>query len=134
MFYKNVGLIAEEQGKITAAVGRRLDDTAWAVLTVALRGRRRTDWTPDPNVCDKIFKIKHGLDLWHKAKKVAAKVISASKVKGCKDLLAWASAVRNHLWWCAKECNGSALTFKVTTLEANVDFPLHNCFSFSMLG
>lgn len=52
--------------------------------------------------------ISHQYDLWHIVKGVKKK-ISASK---CAELMVWARAISNHLWYCAATCNGDASLLK----------------------
>ncbi|XP_077107353.1 uncharacterized protein LOC143765020 [Ranitomeya variabilis] len=49
----------------------------------------------------------HQFDVWHVARSIGAKVLSASKKKYCADLSAWVSAVRDHLWWSASTCDNN---------------------------
>ncbi|XP_040294023.1 uncharacterized protein LOC121005379 [Bufo bufo] len=63
-----------------------------------IRKMIKTDYSP----------MVHQLDVWHVAKSIGAKVLSASKRKSCGDLSAWVSAVRDHLWWSASTCDNNA--------------------------
>lgn len=47
------------------------------------------------------------LDVFHVARSIGAKVLSASRRKYCGDLSAWVGAVRDHLWWAASTCNNN---------------------------
>jgi hypothetical protein len=98
---------------VVPVAGRKRGDTAYAMLYSALAGRFPAGWQPDPDVVTAIFNIEHGLDIWHKAKSVSAKVVKCALKKEFRDLGPWASAVRNHLWWCAQNCGGDAVKLKV---------------------
>lgn len=39
-------------------------------------------------------------------KSVKKKLVPKSKLRGCEDLHFWIKSICNHLWWCAKHCNG----------------------------
>ena len=95
------------------ATSRSIDDTALGMVYRALKGCRPMNWQPDADVVQSMFNIRHGLDLWHKSRKISAKVAAAAQSKNCIDLAPWVPAVRNHLWWCAQNCNGSSYKLKV---------------------
>ena len=38
--------------------------------------------------------------------------MQVGKEKGKDDLLLWAPAIRNHFWYCSRQCNGSVVEFK----------------------
>ncbi|XP_070580633.1 uncharacterized protein [Ptychodera flava] len=62
--------------------------------------------------CDKFKGVKHSWDLWHGGKNIHKKVVKASQNKKCRDLLPWASTIRNHFWYAAKESKGSERKMK----------------------
>ncbi|XP_070552988.1 uncharacterized protein [Ptychodera flava] len=62
--------------------------------------------------CDKFKGVKHSWDLWHGGKNIHKKVVKASQNKKCRDLLPWASTIRNHFWYSAKESKGSERKMK----------------------
>ena len=39
--------------------------------------------------------------------------IQAANEKGNEDLSHWIASVRNHFWYCSRNCGGSATDFKV---------------------
>ncbi|KAM3909755.1 uncharacterized protein RB166_021625 [Leptodactylus fuscus] len=49
----------------------------------------------------------HQLDVWHMARSIGTKVLTASKRKHCGELSAWVNAVRDHLWWAASTCENN---------------------------
>lgn len=40
----------------------------------------------------------------------------AGKEKGNEDLSAWSGSVRNHFWYCSRECAGNCDDFKVSCI------------------
>ncbi|XP_070577907.1 uncharacterized protein [Ptychodera flava] len=62
--------------------------------------------------CDKYKGVKHSWDMWHGGKDIHKKVVKASQSKKCRDLLPWASTIRNHFWYAAKESKGSERKMK----------------------
>ncbi len=71
------------------ATGRFIDDTALGMVNRALKGRRPINWQPDADVVQSMFNIRHGLDLWHKSRKISTKVAAAAQSKNCIDLAPW---------------------------------------------
>ncbi|KAM4807930.1 uncharacterized protein WCC33_001309 [Rhinophrynus dorsalis] len=55
---------------------------------------------------EKYSDISHQFDIWRFSKRLKKKLVAASKKKGCTDLTNWIQPVINHLWWCAKTCEG----------------------------
>ncbi|XP_069835643.1 uncharacterized protein [Dendropsophus ebraccatus] len=53
-------------------------------------------------------KMVHQFDVWHVARSIGAKVLSASRRKYCEDLSPWVSVVRDHLWWAASTCDNNS--------------------------
>ena len=43
---------------------------------------------------------KHYFDIWHVARTISKKLLSASKESGCEMIKQWIRGVRNHLYWC----------------------------------
>ncbi len=103
---------------MAVAIGRKTGDTAFAMLLRALRGRHPRDWVPDPRMVNLLFAIEHGLDLWHKAKKVCVIVNTIARKKEFRDLGPWASSLRNHLWWCVQNCDRDVLKLKVVSHDS----------------
>ncbi|OCT99048.1 hypothetical protein XELAEV_18004848mg [Xenopus laevis] len=58
-------------------------------------------------ITDKYPRIKHQFDVWHFAKSLRTKLFAASKKKKYTDLTEWITPTINHLWWCARTCNGN---------------------------
>jgi hypothetical protein len=55
-----------------------------------------------------IYLIQHYFDVWHKAKQLGEKLLKlAGKRKELQPLATWASALRNHFWFCSKHCKGN---------------------------
>lgn len=40
----------------------------------------------------------------------------AAKEKGNDDLALWASSVRNHFWYCSRNCEGNVNQFKISNI------------------
>ncbi|XP_078332173.1 uncharacterized protein LOC111104867 [Crassostrea virginica] len=51
--------------------------------------------------------LKHSLDIWHKAKKLAFMLGEKAKKAPNKDLLPWIRPVVNHFWYCCSISKGS---------------------------
>eukprot|EP00112_Aurelia_sp_Birch-Aquarium-sp1_P005410 Seg1614.15 transcript_id=Seg1614.15/GoldUCD/mRNA.D3Y31 product="hypothetical protein" protein_id=Seg1614.15/GoldUCD/D3Y31 len=51
--------------------------------------------------------IFHSLDVWHKAKKLTAKLSEAAAKTVNKSLDKWIAAIRNHFWYSCENCDGS---------------------------
>ncbi|OCT92938.1 hypothetical protein XELAEV_18016005mg [Xenopus laevis] len=51
--------------------------------------------------------IMHQFDVWHFAKSVGSKVVTASKRKAFRDLAQWVSPIKKHLCWAARTCEGN---------------------------
>ncbi|XP_071986317.1 uncharacterized protein [Engystomops pustulosus] len=51
--------------------------------------------------------VIHQFDVWHVARSIGAKILSASRRKYCDDLSAWVGTVRDHLWWAASTCDNN---------------------------
>ena len=51
--------------------------------------------------------LKHNLDIWHKAKKLAFILGKKAKKALNKDLLPWIRPVVNHFWYCSSISKGS---------------------------
>lgn len=66
----------------------------------------------DKTVMDKVRKITHYLDIWHKSAKISAKVMKAVQFAETKNLKPWCASIRNHFWYASKECNGDAHKMK----------------------
>ncbi|XP_074469043.1 uncharacterized protein LOC141754103 [Sebastes fasciatus] len=49
--------------------------------------------------------IRHSLDMWHGATKLAKKIAAAAQVQGQGVLLGWLKDVVNHFWWCCKKAS-----------------------------
>lgn len=43
----------------------------------------------------------HYYDIWHVARSITKKLLSASKEKGCERIKYWLKGIRRHLYWCA---------------------------------
>ncbi|XP_044127705.1 uncharacterized protein LOC122921637 [Bufo gargarizans] len=56
---------------------------------------------------DEYPRIIHQFDVWHLAKSVGQKILTASKTQNCSALSPWISSIKNHLWWCARNCDGN---------------------------
>uniref|UniRef100_A0A803KDX7 THAP-type domain-containing protein n=1 Tax=Xenopus tropicalis TaxID=8364 RepID=A0A803KDX7_XENTR len=56
---------------------------------------------------DKYANIKHQFDMWHFAKSLRVKLSAACKKKKYSEIKEWISPTINHLWWCARTCNGN---------------------------
>ena len=66
---------------------------------------------------------KHFFDIWHVARSVTKKMLSASKEKGCEVISGWMKGVRNHLYWCAtstKEGFGEMILAKWKSLVNHI--------------
>ena len=44
---------------------------------------------------------KHYFDIWHIARSITKKLLSASKEKGCEIIKDWMKGIRRHVYWCA---------------------------------
>ena len=53
--------------------------------------------------------IEHQHDLYHIEKRIRRKLTAKSKVTANQELRDWIKPVVNHLWWCAQNCEGSAV-------------------------
>ncbi|XP_067844712.1 uncharacterized protein [Heptranchias perlo] len=51
--------------------------------------------------------IFHSHDIWHGGKNIQKKMMKAAQKKGNDILMAWSEPIRNHFWYCAKNCNGN---------------------------
>ncbi|XP_061191774.1 uncharacterized protein LOC133200021 [Saccostrea echinata] len=49
--------------------------------------------------------ITHSHDIWHAAKNLGKKLISAGQEKSCKDLQKWSKDIVNHFWYICKTAN-----------------------------
>nr|XP_034315406.1 LOW QUALITY PROTEIN: uncharacterized protein LOC105340464 [Crassostrea gigas] len=49
--------------------------------------------------------IKHSHDIWHAAKNLGKKLLSAGQEKNCKELQKWSKDVVNHFWYVCKADN-----------------------------
>lgn len=56
--------------------------------------------------------IKHGFDVWHRAKSIGAKLHAASKKRNCRELSSWIPLARNHLWWASSTCQHNPILLK----------------------
>lgn len=108
-----VGIIREEAGEMHKAQGRTDNDTALAIMQDSNAGRHESSWKVCNQVMTAVRRISHRLDLWHRSRKIATRLAADSKIKGCEDLSPWINAIRNHLWWSAKVCNGDVILLKV---------------------
>ena len=43
----------------------------------------------------------HFFDIWHVARSVTKKLLSASKEKGCEIIKDWMKGIKRHMYWCA---------------------------------
>ncbi|XP_022339797.1 uncharacterized protein LOC111134747 [Crassostrea virginica] len=46
--------------------------------------------------------IKHSHDIWHAAKNLGKKLISAGQEKNCRELQTWSKDIVNHFWYTCK--------------------------------
>ncbi|XP_028418400.1 uncharacterized protein LOC114543733 [Dendronephthya gigantea] len=56
--------------------------------------------------------IVHQRDVWHGAKIIGKKVISAANEKGNEDLSLWIASVRNHFWYSSRNCGSNVDNLK----------------------
>ncbi len=54
---------------------------------------------------DEFPTIFHSFDMWHKSKKITIKLTPIGQRRGCQVLLPWISAIRNHFYYAAQNCN-----------------------------
>ncbi|XP_061188092.1 uncharacterized protein LOC133196180 [Saccostrea echinata] len=57
---------------------------------------------------DRFKHIRHSLDIWHKAKKLAYMLGDAAKKAAHRSLLPWIRPTVNHFWYCCSSCGGDA--------------------------
>ena len=109
------GLIDEEEGRVEKAVSRKADDTSVAMLkrAVAAVGRREANWTLKASTVDKVRRVKHCLDLWHRARKIQSKLQRTAAKAKYRALAPWILDLRNHFWRSAQHCRGDVMLFKV---------------------
>ncbi|XP_062620690.1 uncharacterized protein LOC134282303 [Saccostrea cucullata] len=55
---------------------------------------------------DRFKHIRHSLDIWHKAKKLAYMLGDAAKKAAHRSLLPWIRPTVNHFWYCCNTCSG----------------------------
>ena len=58
--------------------------------------------------------INHQFDVWHLANNLKKKLTQRAKSKGAEELSPWIKAICNHLWWCARNCNGDKVWLEET--------------------
>lgn len=60
-----------------------------------------------------IFKVEHKLDIWHRARKIEAKLNKLGQKAAHRALAEWASEIRDHFWRAAQHCEKDTFKFKV---------------------
>jgi hypothetical protein len=57
---------------------------------------------------ERLASVEHQFDVFHKSVKLHSKLLEAANKRGNSSLHDWTSAIRNHFWFCAQQCNGDA--------------------------
>ena len=97
-------MCAEEDGRASVAIKRRGDTVASSVKR-AVSGRQIA---VTHDLLQSVRKVKHYFDVWHRAKKISARLKECAAKKKMMPLREWIPSVRNHFWFCSRACNGDA--------------------------
>ena len=66
---------------------------------------RHTQIRSEMKKSELLAETDHQFDVWHIAKSIKKKLVQAAKTSGNEDLMPWISAIQNHLWWSAANCD-----------------------------
>ncbi|XP_028411412.1 uncharacterized protein LOC114533974 [Dendronephthya gigantea] len=72
--------------------------------------------------------IVHQRDVWHGAKIIGKKVISAANEKGNEDLSLWIASVRNHFWYSSRNCGSNVDNLKDIWIGILHNYYYHDSF------